>query len=149
MAVKGWPQKLALVVSILAAGYMLFIAFLAARWQLGTDPHLASLLPFPGLYLAELAAIGSLAVVAVRQSQTDQGKVWLQALWGLVGALMAVVILGAWTIGGPLLPALAGLVLAAILVSYEHESVWLRRLVIMAAAGLLQAGFMLMVVLLF
>ena len=103
--------------------------------------------PFPALYLIEIIALGTAGFVGL--ITRAEGVVRLDRVpWGVAGALLAFVILGAWTIGPLLLPAMLAFLIAAIVTDTRSNPRWIRHLGIFTIAGVSQASLMFVVILL-
>jgi len=103
--------------------------------------------PFPALYLIEIIALGTAGFVGL--ITRAEGVVRLDRVpWGVAGALLAFVILGAWTIGPLLLPAMLAFLVAATVGDMGPNPRWVRHLAIFMIAGVSQASLMFVVILL-
>jgi hypothetical protein len=123
-----------------AIGAGICIGAAAAFWRSQSD----HLWPIPGLYLIEVAALGVVGFVSLTV-RAQAGSGWRIVPWIVTGVLLAFVILGAWTIGQPLFPALLAFLIAAILASLQSKRL-IRYLGALLMAGTVQAGVMLAVV---
>lgn len=65
--------------------------------------------PFPGLYFVEIGLAGLMAAYSIFSRR------WMLVPWVVSGILLAFVILGAWTIGFYLTPAMLAYAAAAVL----------------------------------
>jgi MFS family permease len=72
----------------------------------------------PGLYFVELGLLGALATVATWQTI----PMWEPYLWAIAGVMLVFVILGAWSIGLFLIPALFAYLTAAGLRSMPEDT---------------------------
>ncbi len=95
------------------------------------------LFPLPGLYLLEIGLAGSGACWLILQRRAPH------APWIAGGILLAFVILGAWTIGFFLTPALLGFTGAGALWLGKPDKEMLRAFGIFMLAAILQAALML------
>ena len=103
--------------------------------------------PFPALYFIEIIALGIVGFVGL--ITRAEGVVCLDSVpWGVAGALLAFVILGAWTIGPLLLPAMLAFLIAAIVADMGPNPRWIRHLRIFMIVGVSQASLMFVVILL-
>jgi hypothetical protein len=103
--------------------------------------------PFPALYLIEIIALGTVGFVGL--ITRVEGIVGLDSVpWGVAGALLAFVILGAWTIGPLLLPAMLAFLIAATVANTGPNPRWIRHLGIFMIAGVSQASLMFVVIVL-
>jgi hypothetical protein len=62
--------------------------------------------PFPLFYFIEISIIGILSVIAVSMLGSNTKSAWSAVPWVCSGILVAFVILGAWTLGFYLIPAM-------------------------------------------
>ncbi|OGO72996.1 MAG: hypothetical protein A2Z49_07130 [Chloroflexi bacterium RBG_19FT_COMBO_56_12] len=72
--------------------------------------YLADFWPFPAIYFIEIALFGLGCLISVAKNNPDRGSAWNYLPWISAGGLLAFVILGAWTIGFFLIPALLFLI---------------------------------------
>jgi hypothetical protein len=70
------------------------------------EDYLIGFWPFPAIYFAEIALFGLGCLVSVAKNNPDRGSPWNYLPWISAGGLLAFVILGAWTIGFFLIPAM-------------------------------------------
>jgi hypothetical protein len=100
-------RNLEWIFSILGALNSLIVAVLFTIYQLPqTGGELTDIWPFPLVYLVEIGILGILPVVAVGLLKEDKKSRWTVVPWICSGILVAFVILGAWTIGFYLIPAM-------------------------------------------
>lgn len=104
-------------VALIAAIDCLAVAFLFSLNQ-STLPgnSFSNLWPIPGLYFLELVALAVLALVSVSIHNTSQSLFWHSFPWFAAGIMLAFVVLGAWSIGSFLIPALLAFLLKGLLV---------------------------------
>jgi hypothetical protein len=126
------------VLAAIGAGICIGVA--AAFWRSQSD----HLWPIPGLYLIEVAALGVAGFVGLTV-RAQAGSGWRIVPWIVTGILLAFVILGAWTIGQPLFPAMLAFLMADILAGLQSKSL-IRYLSVLLMAGVVQAGVMLAVI---
>lgn len=81
------------------------ILFSLSQIQL-PDGDFSSIWPFPAIYFFEIIILGILCVIAVAKNQNQPKSIWSGIPWICSGILLAFVILGAWTIGFFLIPAM-------------------------------------------
>ena len=100
-----------------------------------------SLFPFPGLYLVQIALVGVLvlAFVALRSRLPARGSAlpWLAA-----GTMLAFVVLGGFSIGPYLTPALLAFVVTGVLVDLQDGESMARHVGYLLVAAVAQAGVM-------
>jgi hypothetical protein len=132
--------------TILGSAHGVLIVFLFCGYQLNTGDRLLSLLPLPGLYLLEIGLASILALLAAWKIQSAESRRWQTVLWGIVGILLAFVILGAWTIGIPLAPSFLAFLIVSILLAGGDKRRLVRGFATLSAAGLIQAAIILIFV---
>ena len=98
----------------------------------------AEMWPLPALYLLEIALVGLLAVACINVQET--WSTW--ALWTITGILLAFVILGGFSIGPFLFPALLATLGQALLKARQLHTGIPIGLGVTLLAALLQAGIM-------
>ena len=62
--------------------------------------------PFPAIYFLEIVLFGLGCLISVVKNNPARGSAWNYLPWISAGGLLAFVILGAWTIGFFLIPAM-------------------------------------------
>lgn len=95
--------------------------------------------PFPLIYFLEIIGLGLLGVLAVYNLQGENKSTWSGVPWICSGILMAFVILGSWTIGFFLLPAMILYLLIGIISDKRIQGDIPRHLIYFIAAGIAQA----------
>lgn len=128
--------------AILAAANCLWVAVLFGTSQLSPGQSAWSLFPLPGLYLAEIALIGIFTLFAVWE---DTNK-WAAGLPVAAGILLAFYVLGGFSIGPYLLPALIAQGALIILWAKEHRAKITTKLAIILGAAIGQGGVMLLAI---
>ena len=103
--------------------------------------------PFPALYLIEIVALGMAGFIGLITRSKGATR-WGSVPWGAAGALLASVILGAWTIGPLLLPAMLAFLIAANVADVGSNRRWIRHLGIFIIASVSQASLMFVVIVL-
>ena len=98
------------------------------------------LFPLPGLYFIEIALVGLLAAYSIFSRR------WQPVPWIASGILAAFVLLGAWTIGFYLTPAMLAYAAAAVLLAGPQPAKVFRYAGFALLAALIQAGVMLLLV---
>jgi hypothetical protein len=101
----------------------------------------SSLWPFPMIYFIEIITIGIIGLVAVGNLKTQEKSNWSASFWICSGIILAFVILGAWTIGFFILPAMVIYLVLGILTDKRTENDIPLHLVFFVAAGISQAIF--------
>jgi asparagine N-glycosylation enzyme membrane subunit Stt3 len=77
--------------------------------------------PTPGVYFIEITLLGVACLVAVYKDHPDRKSLWNSVPWICAGITLAFVILGAWTIGFFLIPALIAFIIVGILMDRRKE----------------------------
>lgn len=100
---------------------------------------LISFWPFPLIYFIEIIFIGVICLVAIGMIKDNLRSLWSGLPWICSGLLLAFVILGAWTIGFFLLPAMILFMLAGILADRRTQGNIPLHIIFFVSAGLFQA----------
>jgi hypothetical protein len=101
--------------------------------------------PLPGLYLIEIGSLGLAPLVALLY-EGAKWRPWPDVAWAVAGVLLTFAVLGMWTIGLFLVPALFSFVLAALLGSRRQGKPAGRGVRQLAMATLVQAAWMLLLI---
>jgi hypothetical protein len=131
---------LAWILAILAGVNCILVVSLFTSYE--TSYFAESILvlwPFPLVYFLEITAVGVLGVVAVYNLQVKNKSVWSAVPWICSGILLAFVILGSWTIGFFLLPAMVIYLVIGIISDKQIQGDIPRHLIYFVAAGIAQA----------
>lgn len=128
--------------AVLAAADCLGVALFFGTTQLEPGQPVWTLFPLPGLYLLEIALIGLLAPAAMWKASSK----WFSALPAAAGITLAFFILGGFSIGPFLLPALLGLVALAMLTAKDYGVRFPIAAALFFGAAIGQAGIMLLLV---
>ncbi|MFC1923005.1 hypothetical protein ACFLY4_06920 [Chloroflexota bacterium] len=100
-------RSLEWVLSVLGAINCILIPILFSLAQIQVpDGNLSDIWPLPAIYFLEIISLGILCVIAVAKNQNQPKSLWSGIPWICSGILFAFVILGAWTIGFYLIPAM-------------------------------------------
>ena len=91
-----------------------------------------SLWPLPGLVLLEIAVFGLVGLAAVVLDSAEGSHRWGQLTWGIIGGLLVLMVLGAFTIGPLIFPVVLGLSITGLLADQRRGR---RRMVNMALAA--------------
>ena len=129
--------------ALAAVGVGVCVGAVLVVWR--SQPH--NLWPFPALYLVEIVALGMAGFIGLA-ARAEETVRWGSVPWGAAGALLAFVILGAWTIGLLLLPATLAFLIAATVADMGSNPKWIRHLGIFMIAGVSQASLMFVVIVL-
>ena len=134
------PSPLQWGLSIVAALNCLVVV---AIFLLSNTPNfpqdLLSLWPFPMIYFMEITSIGIIGLIATIKAQQEGKSNWSTVLWVSSGILLTFVILGSWTIGFFLFPAMVCFLILAINIDRKMGGDIPRQLVIFVIAGISQA----------
>ncbi|HUV26636.1 MAG TPA: hypothetical protein VMW34_04650 [Anaerolineales bacterium] len=95
--------------------------------------------PFPIIYFIEIVSLSIIGLVAVGKLNGDVKSNWSGVPWICSGILLAFVILGAWTIGFFLLPAMILFLIIGILADKRTQGDIPLHLIYFVAAGIAQA----------
>lgn len=117
------------------------LLFLSSELQ---HSEFASIWPLPALYLFEIIIIGILCVISVAMVQNWQNPIWAGIPWISSGILLAFVILGAWTIGFFLIPAMILFLVAGIMADRRLKGDFPLHLIFFVAAGIGQSVLVLL-----
>ncbi len=104
-----------------------------------SDAGLSSIWLFPLVYFIEMIFIGIVCILAILQLKDNLKSTWSGVPWICSGVLLAFVILGAWTIGFFLAPAMILFLLTGILVDRRTQGDIALHLIFFISAGLFQA----------
>jgi hypothetical protein len=85
------------------------------------DTDLRDLFPLPGFYFIEIIFLGLLCLISIFVI-TPKSSLWSAIPWICAGALLAFVVIGAWTIGFFLIPAMVSFVIVGILSGRRRKS---------------------------
>lgn len=101
------------------------------------------LFPLPGLYFIEISLVGLLVLgfVALRPGL---GWRWLALPWVAAGIILAFVVLGGFTIGFYLVPALIAFILTGFLVELQTGGAKVRHFGLLIVAAIGQAALMIL-----
>ena len=97
--------------------------------------------PFPLFYFIEITIIGILPLVVVSVLRTNSKSAWSALPWICSGILVAFVILGAWTIGFYLIPAMLLFLFVGIFVDRRTQGEIPLHIIFYTAGGISQATF--------
>ena len=100
-------RSLEWVFSVLGALNCVLVSILFSFSQIQLpDGDLSNIWPFPAIYFFEIITLGIMCIIAVSKNQNQPKSIWSGIPWICSGILLAFVILGAWTIGFFLIPAM-------------------------------------------
>lgn len=118
------------------------ISFTASELSLYAE-GVGRLFPIPGIYFLELASIGLTGFISTAFPSRDKSVLWNGMPWICAGILMAFVILGAWSIGFPLIPGMLAFLLAGILMDKRQKGDIALHFILFISAGLAQSTLVL------
>jgi hypothetical protein len=101
------------------------------------------LFPLPGLYFIEIMLLGLLVLVATAARPTRWGNLMP---WVAAGVLLAFVILGGFSIGPPLIPALVTFVIVGVLADWQTGGNMALHLALFLSVAVIQAMLMLLLI---
>jgi hypothetical protein len=144
---KSQPQlknrrSLEWIFSILGALNCIIVAFVFAISQIPQQGvGLLEIWPFPLFYFIEITLIGILPLIAVSLLRGATKSVWSGIPWICSGILVVFVILGAWTIGFFLIPAMIFFLLVGVFADRRTQGDIPLHIVFLAVGGISQAIF--------
>lgn len=139
-----WADSVALVLafigSLVASGGSLM--FLVDQARMSSS----SVWPLPGLVLMDWAILGILGFLSAYGSRTPSSALWRKIAWVVVGALIPLVILGAFSIGLFVLVSLLFFLGSTIFLSMQKKEKWLDHLGMFFIGTVSNLGFLLLFV---
>jgi hypothetical protein len=124
---------------ILGALNCILVAAVFTNSQL-TGEGLTSIWPLPLIYFVEISVLGIVCLIAVAMLRNNSVSRWSGIPWICSGILLALVILGAWTIGFYLIPAMILFLIVGILVDRRTQGDIALHLIYYVSAGIVQAS---------
>lgn len=94
---------------------------------------------FPGIYFIEIFCIGIICSIAMVFNQNQSKLIWIGIPWICSGILFAFVILGAWTFGFSLIPAMILFLLVGAINDKRWQGNRALHLIYFVAAGIAQS----------
>lgn len=98
-----------------------------------------TLFPLPGLYFLEIILFGILGLIAVFFNSKQLHIFWSAVPWISSGFLLAMVILGAWSIGFFVIPAMLSFLVVGILIDSNLNGNLALHLIYFISAAIAQA----------
>lgn len=95
--------------------------------------------PFPMIYFIEIITIAVICIIALWVIQKTNNSWWAGIFWISSGILLSFVILGAWTIGFFLIPAMVIYLVLGILSDRKLQNDIPRHIIYLVAAGIGQS----------
>ena len=122
-----------------------------ASWNWWTYLHSAtysggSVWPLPAGYLLEITVLGVGGLVSVSANRTSSPPLWGNVTWAIAGVFLSLAVLGAWSIGPSVVPALLALVVAGILAGVRRRQKVLTQVGWFAGGAMGQAVMMLLAI---
>lgn len=139
---RFWEQSLALGGILICLITCIRVAQ-TLSYDFNPSGHSNTLFPFPGLYLLEMLFLSVLALVGAFNAK--ESPVWSVRIWAAVGAQLAFVVLGAWSIGLFFLPTALMFTIAAFLIDYRRQRILVHSAVCVVA-GIVQSVLMLTII---
>lgn len=130
----NWREWVRVTLSIVAAFNCAAVVMLFSSSQQG------DLWPAPGLYFIELILLGLAGLVATAQDKPGAPGWWGLIPWVASGALLAFVVLGGFSIGPFLIPAMLLFAVSGGLADLWYKRSLLRHLVWWAVAAVFQGA---------
>lgn len=109
------------------------------------EGFLIGLWPFPAIYFLEIMLFGLGCLVSVSKNSPARGSVWNFLPWISAGGLLAFVILGAWTIGFFLIPAMLFFIAAGIIADIRKKDNLALHFIFFIGSAMVQAMIVLLV----
>lgn len=135
-------RKLEWVFSILGALNCTIVAVVFTIAQLPQPGGmLIEIWPFPLFYLIEIILLGILCIIAVGMLSRDTKSSWSGIPWICSGILVALVVLGAWTIGFYLIPAMLLFLFVGIFADRRTQGDIPLHIIFYVAGAIAQASF--------
>ncbi len=98
--------------------------------------------PLPGGYLMEMNILGVIGLAGVVLDRERSSPRWGKLSWAVAGALGAMAVLGAWSIGWLYAPAAAAFAGAGVVADRRRGRSVVRNLGLVVLAAVVQAGVM-------
>lgn len=127
------------ILSILGALNCILVAVVFTMPSI-TGAGLINIWPFPLIYFIEISVLGIVCVIAVGKLRNNSKSRWSGIPWICSGVLLALVILGAWTIGFYLIPAMILFLIVGILTDRRTQGDFALHLIFYVSAGIVQAS---------
>jgi hypothetical protein len=94
----------------------------------------------PLIYFVEIFVLGIVCLIAIAMLRQNSVSRWSGIPWICSGVLLALIILGAWTIGFYLIPAMILFLIVGILVDKRTQGDITLHLIFFVSAGIVQAS---------
>ena len=133
-------RSLEWVFSVLGAINCILISILFSLSQIQLpDGDLSNIWPLPAIYFLEIITLGIICVISVAKNQDQPKSFWSGIPWICSGILFAFVILGAWTIGFYLIPAMVLFLIVGILADRRINGDFALHLIYFVSGGIAQS----------
>jgi hypothetical protein len=106
-----------------------------------SDGNISALWSLQGFYIFEIILFGVLGLIAVLKSSLEINNFWSGIPWISSGFLLVFVIIGAWTIGFFIIPAMISFLLLGILIDRRLKGDLALHLIYFVSAAIAQAVF--------
>ena len=104
-------------------------------------PSQGNLFPLPGLYFVQIALVGVLVLAFVAFRPRPKAR-WSALPWLAAGIMLAFVVLGGFSIGPFLIPALLAFLVTGVMVDLQGGGSMTRHIGYLLVAAMAQAGVM-------
>jgi hypothetical protein len=118
-----WAYLIALVLAFIGTLYAIGGAWLVFADQAQLPG--SAMWPFPGLVLLDWAILGILGFLGALFWNSPEAATWLKAIWFVVGALMPLIVLGAFSIGTFVLITWCFMLASAVINTFRSKGKWL------------------------
>jgi len=133
-------RSLEWVLSVLGAINCILITILFSISQIQLpDGNLSDIWPLPAIYFLEIIILGIMCVIAVAKNQDHPQSFWSGIPWICSGILFAFVILGAWTIGFYLIPAMVLFLIVGIMADRRINGDYALHTIYFVSGGIAQS----------
>jgi hypothetical protein len=128
---------LAVLASLDSLAVPLIFSFEQLSLSLTQSP--AELWPFPAIYFLEIMLVGVATTIFVAANKSPQPSPWSTLPWASAGILLTFVILGAFSIGIYLFPAMLLFLAVGILADRRQKGDWPTHFMVFIFAAMAQA----------
>lgn len=127
-------------------GAIISIAGAGGVYLSQVSPGMAPLWPLPGFVLLDWALVGIIDFIAAYYVFRWSSINWQQATWAFTGALIPLIILGAFSIGPLVLITFILFVVSIVLFALSKKPKWLASIGALALGIIINLGFLLLVI---
>src|SRR4030042_2594271 len=141
---RSWLDLLAMVLAFFTA----IISFLGALATYLTQAQIpeAPLWPLPGLVLVDWVLLGSIGFFAVFLCFRHTSVKWLLLAWFITGALIPLIILGAFSIGLAVLIAFFLFVISTIILTIRQKGKWINSFAWLLLGSICNLGILFIII---